>query len=306
MNIFQSLLNKAHNAGGGSVGDAEVFDNEAFDVFDSENVGECLRHPPPTPSRAMMTLPQHRSRHHQQHTARAVCNMIDDPIPRPAIETNNHWGKMLALPIPTVRLVDVNIRREPCYMGINPITLMGETALLPGSWGDGKELMSTMAWSEPRGQLREQESATSRTAAETQKLVQQDPGCVVIDMNELRMQYAQAILDGDIFEESGREDTPLQMAMPSQREVADANNNNNENDWVDVSDDEEGAICGEGSSHRREDSGYSSGETERISNTTRADSPVAHRRKTVRFDEEAIEKPQGELGALKFAKGMVH
>jgi hypothetical protein len=37
-------------------------------------------------------------------------------------------------------------------MGMNLITLIGETSLLPGSWGEEKEYVNVMSGDEPRRQ----------------------------------------------------------------------------------------------------------------------------------------------------------
>jgi hypothetical protein len=133
-----------------------------------------------------------------------------DQIPRPPQEIGIHTNKMLALPIPTIRPVDINLHREPGYMGINPVTLIGQTGLLPGIWGEGKEFVNTLAWHKPAGQQQQQEFARSQRDAKLRENSQGRQGAVVADLKELRMHYAQAVLDRDAFEESSAESSVIQ------------------------------------------------------------------------------------------------
>ncbi len=305
MNFFQRLLDRSyHNSGGEPVEDLQMLDDE--------NVDEYLELPAQTPPLIITTPPQHRCRQRRSNRASADSNMIDDPIPRPAIDINNHSGKMLALPIPSVRPVDINTRREPGCMGINPITLMGETGLLPGSWGDGMEFVNPMAWHQPRRQPQKPEPVTPRADAEKWQHSQQKPCPAVIDFDELQLQYAQAILDGHVFEDSSVEGTLLQVTMQSRAESLpseyceggdeEKEEHDDEADWVNISD-EENAVDGQkASNHKREDSGYSSGEAYSTRKTARVRVPVVPRRKKVRFDDEAIEKEQREWRVFKSTK----
>ena len=221
---------------------------------------------------------------------------MDDPIPRPVTGINTQPGKMLALPIPSVRPMDINEFREPGYMGINPITLMGETGLLPGSWGQGKEFVKAMPWPEPRERTGEKQLATGRNGASRQQLRQEKSDAVTIDMRELRTQYAKAVLDGDTCEESSTQSRCLPFAMrstakPPTPEICHAGGD--ETDWVDVSDgeDDEDTIDGQKESgHKRDDSGYSSGDIDQTLTTDRTRPPVVPQRKNVCFDERPVEK----------------
>jgi hypothetical protein len=125
----------------------------------------------------------------------------------------------------------------------------------------------------------------------------------VIDLRELRMQYAQAVLDGDVLEESSVESTPSTFVVCSLPETlqpecsAAAAAGDAGEEWVDVTgeeeeEEEEEAVDGQKKpGHKQEDSGYSSGDDASTLKIARlAKWSVVRRRKEVRFDEEAIEK----------------
>ena len=118
-------------------------------------------------------------------------------------------------------------------------------------------------------------------------MIQQKADQVIDDMNELRMQYAQAILDEGACVDSSSKGSYLTIVMQSRKETwakecdgvggveveADDHNDDNDNDndsdrddwedWEDVSEDEEDDFDSEnGSGHKKGDSGYSSGKAE--------------------------------------------
>jgi hypothetical protein len=244
--------------------------------------------------------------------------MHADPIPRLQIQIDSHPEKMLAHPTPSVRPTDINRYREPGYMAINPITLVGETGLLPGSWGQGKEFVNVMAGYEPRKRPGVREPLTYRNDTRMQ---QQKADPVIVDMNELRLQYAQAILNGGACAESSSKGSYLTIAMQSRKdtwakgcdgvggiqveeerreEEDDDDNNDNDNDddtadWEDVSEDKEVEIDSENGSDHKRDSGYSSGKVESASETSRAGMPVVPLGRKVHFDAETTDKERRGL-----------
>lgn len=234
---------------------------------------------------------QRQSRQDSGTRERARSQTISDDIPRPAGLSDTHSGKMLALPIPTVRPVDVNWQREPGYLGINPITLRGETGLLPGSWGEGKEFLNAMTWREPLRRLPGQKRAGCRINGKMQQLPQQISDHIVSDMSELRTQYAKAVLDGHACEESRLEGTRLPAVIQSRSDTLPAQQPEAHNDaakWEDVPDDAEDTPDRHSeSAHNGQDSGYCSGETNSTLRTPRENRQDVL---MVRFDKGAIEK----------------
>ena len=262
----------------------------------SEGLSRNIKAPPQTPPLAIVTPARHQSRHGACTTThRAQSEKISDHINRPARVTHANSEKMLAFPIPTVRSVDLNSHREPGYMGINPITLRGETGMLPGSWGQGKEFSNSMAWLEPRRQPLRQACAARQLNEKMQQQPQQVSDRTVTNMDELRMQYAQAVLDGDACDESEMEDTSSPAAIQNPMEAWPAEKGDTEADgdeWEDIPDDEEDAAEEHNEpGHKRDDSGYFSGETDSTTRTCQAKPPVLVR-KMVRFNEQAIEEQQ--------------
>jgi hypothetical protein len=252
----------------------------------------------------IITPLQHETRyesssyHRGRYAWRGDADLADDPILRPAAPKPDHKGRMLALPIPSVRPADINIEREVGYMGMNPITLRGETGLLPGRWGDRNELKRSGSVVQPRRYSSEQELVSQQHIAEAVGRIAGRSEEVVIDLEELRRGYTQAVQDGAVFEDSSVESLPFAILTPppripmvDRREVEQEA----EDDWVDEPSEKSSARdTQEGSKHKREDSGYSS---------SHSASPAAgimyirgqrKRRKMVRFDEEAIQKQQNE------------
>jgi hypothetical protein len=256
-----------------------------------------------------MTPPQHWSWQRQrQHLSQAIAKTPDDGIPRPATDIKTYPGKMLALPIPSIRPVDVNAKREAGYMGINPITLTGETGLLPGAWGEGKEFVNSMAWHRSNKRALQYQHRQPPLSA-SQKLLQQKYDEMMISVEKMSLQYAQAILNGDVFEESSVDvDSPhcsliteslLSASLPPESGACDED----KRDWVDVSDDEKSVVDGKTEAcHKREDSGYSSAEASYRKTLAQGKWPVAKWRKTVRFDEETVEKQGEETKAGKLRR----
>lgn len=285
MSIFRNFLSKSGNNMRGSP-------LEGFRLVEHEDAGDDVDFLAQTPPLDIVTPSHHRIRQRPQHTERTQLSMLDVPIPRPVIEPNSHFGKMLALPIPSVRPVDINTHREASYMGINPITLMGETGLLPGSWGQGREFVNAMAWHKPRKRSGGLENASAhQNGARTGQKSNRE----VVNMNGLRMQYAQAVLHGDACVESSGDGRFLAFAIRRKvgtvlGERCDASAD--EEEWVDISDDEDGTIDRpDEAGHKREDSGYSSGEAEADSAIKMARARLlVVPRKRVRFDEVAIEQ----------------
>ena len=178
-------------------------------------------------------------------------------------------------------------------MGINPITLRAETGLLPGRLGEGKEFANAMSWLRPKKRC----SQYQHNPSTSQSLRQHQFDGAVVYTNEMHLQLAQAILNGDVTEESPvkADSTPqsliaqslLVASLPQQLGTSDEH----EEDWVDMSDDEESVVEEKmKSSHKREDSGYSSAEASYREKIAKGQRPVAKRGKTVRFEEEAIKK----------------
>ncbi|ERF68814.1 hypothetical protein EPUS_06258 [Endocarpon pusillum Z07020] len=297
MSIFRHFLSRSGSNIRGAPMDLETLSTVVHD----EILAEYVEFPSPqTPPLGIVHPSKHQpNQHWNDDTERTQLSMHADPIPRPQMQIDSHPEKMLAHPIPSVRPTDINRYREPGYMGINPITLVGETGLLPGSWGQGKEFVNVMAGHEPRKWPGAREPLAYRydTSMQQQKA---DP--VIVDMNELRMQYAQAILDGGACAESSSKGSYLTIAMQSRKDTwakgcdgvggieveeehedddhVDDENNDNDNDddmadWEEVSGDEQDEIDSEyGSGHKRDDSGYSSGKAESASKTLRAGMPV--------------------------------
>ena len=268
--------------------------------------------PTPTPPMAIRNPLRRQKRwQRQQYTNQTtVRNPLDDPIPRPATDVTLFPGKMLALPIPSVRSIDINTQREAGYMDINPITLRGETRLLPGTWGDGKEFVDSMPWLQPKRRSSQQQQQNSVS----QQLPQRKPNGEVVDVKELRLKYAQTILDGKVVEESSLEfDSPsrslitqsllgsslvrssqLKTCLPEQHGPGDGE----EGDWVDISEDEKSAADErKGSCPKREDSGYSSSSASFTTKAVEEKAAVAKPKKTVRFDEVAVEQPKKGMKA---------
>lgn len=312
MELFRSLLPKPHH----NTCPSSFFEQD-FQVLNSEDVAAA--YPDlvlQTPPLDIVTPPQYQGRRRNNTEARADPSVAADPIPRP-ITTSNHTseGKMLALPIPTVRPVDINERREAGCMGINPITLMGEGGLLlPGGWGDKKEFQRAMVWHKPLRQ-REMEAARCGDSGGMWPLQQQrrsDSKPVVVDWKELQLQYSQAILDGGICVDSA-ESASLPFVLqgragilPLEQDTAEGGGDDDDGDeWVDVAecdgDDEDGTDRKKESGHKREDSGYSSSRHDGSSTLKSAPTvrPVMPQRKTVRFDDETIEKQREESKAWK-------
>lgn len=161
-----------------------------------------------TPPVSITTSPQHGSSQLSQHTERPDFDMIDNNIPLSVPSINKHSEKMIALPVPSVRPVEINTHREAGYMGMNPITLIGETGLLPGSWGEGKEYVNVMSGDEKRRQTEEQKPVKGQVDARTRQLHRRRGDAAIIDMHELHMQYAQAVLNGTALEESSAKTSP--------------------------------------------------------------------------------------------------
>lgn len=256
--------------------------------------------PPETPPMEVARSSRRRSRRRPQHTDRTHSLTLEDDIPRPANDANVHSsGKMLAFPIPSVRPVDINVRREAGYMGINPITLTGEMGLLlPGSWGDGKEFVNVMPGKEAKWQRLTQQQSSISGAAGQQQLQEDSRERVVMDMDELRMQYTQAVVEGDALEESMLDSPPVSLCIQRQRSIAESKTceaDHREEDWVDISD-EEAIKQQNNAGHRRDDSGYcSSGGTDSVGGLAAPEKRnVVQKVKKVRFDEEAIEKQRKE------------
>lgn len=285
-------------------------------VVHDEILGEHIEFASPQapPSSIVHPAKHQPNQHRNNDTQRTQLSMHADLIPRPQMQIDSHPEKMLAHPIPSVRPTDINIYREPGYMAINPITLVGETSLLPGSWGQGKEFVNVMAGYELRKRPGVREPLTYRDDARIQ---QQKADPAILDMNELRMQYAQAILDGGACAESSSRGSYLTIAMQSRKGIwargcdgvggieveeeqedddnRDDNNNNNDNDddmadWEDFSEDEEDEIDSENGSGHKRDSGYSSGKAESALKTSPAGMPGMPLGRKVYFNEETIDK----------------
>lgn len=156
--------------------------------------------------------------------------MIDNNIPLSVPSINKHSEKMLALPFPSVRPVDINTHREAGYMGMNPITLIGETGLLPGSWGEGKEYVNVMSGDETRRQTEEQKPVKGQVDARTRQLHQRKGDAAIIDMHELHMQYAQAVLNGTALEESNANTSPPLVIRQSRAVIRAAKSCNFDDD----------------------------------------------------------------------------
>lgn len=291
-----------------SVYKSEEQSPRSFDLLDTESWNESLDPLPRTrtqtqtqtesqsPPVDIMTPPQHRSRQ-QEHINQPIFNSADNDIPRPAQEASRFSAKMLALPTLSIRPFDINTQREAGHMGINPITLRGEMGLLPGRLGEGKEFANAMSWLTPI----ERSSHCQQTPSMRPQLPQYESNGAIIDMKELHLQYAQAILNGDVIVESFVDaDSPphsliaqslLAASLPQKCSTHDGH----EEDWVDMSDEEESAVEEKsGSGHKREDSGYSSAEASYRKKIAQGKRPDAKRRKTVRFDDEATEEQKEE------------
>lgn len=278
MDVFRSFISRSgQNIRGASPQTIQMLNG-------TEEFGEPVEPSTQSPPLEVAASLRDHSRQRPKPPQRAHSSTMNE-IPRPRQEIHAHFGKMLALPLHSVRPVDLNDHRKPGYTGINPVTLKGETGLLPGSWGQGKELSSTMAF--------------CREARERQH----KPDTAALHLYELRMQYAQAILDGDTFEESSMEHSAPIFTIPSQAEsLPQENPIIDDEEWVDISDDdvEDTADRKKEQNHKREDSGYSTGDTtETLENTRAIKRPMVLRRKKVRFDQEAVEKQQEEWRTSK-------
>ncbi|KAF7511051.1 hypothetical protein GJ744_005597 [Endocarpon pusillum] len=188
MSIFQHFLSRS----GSNIKRTPMDLKTLSTVVDDKILDEYVEFP--SPQMPPLSI-EHPSKHQQnQHRnndiERTQHSMHADPILRPQMQIDSHPEKILAHPIPSVLPTDINRYREPGYMGINPITLVAETGLLPGSWGQGKEFVNVMAGHEPRKWSGVREPLAYRNEARMQ---QQKADPVVVDMDELRMQYAQAI-----------------------------------------------------------------------------------------------------------------
>jgi hypothetical protein len=253
MNVIRSFISK----GGDDINEVSP---QTRHMLDGQEFDEHVEVPSQTTPLDTVAPSQLQRIQRLQSNARTSLSTAMKGIPQPLIPIYNRSGKMLALPITTVRSVDLNEQREPGYMGINPITLMGEAGLLPGSWGAKKEYVTAMVWQKPPKQPREQEPAWYRTDPERYEAPQREPDEAVIDLHELRMQHAQAVLDGDACEESSVESNPLAFATRSlpktiHSEHGAAAAGDDEEDWSDVTDEEQQAVDGQNKpGRRREDS----------------------------------------------------
>ncbi len=299
-----SLLRGRLNGSGSNIKGSPIDLETLSTLVDHDNFGERVELPAPqTPPLDITSPSQHRrmqpqQQNHEEERMRVSINA--DPIPQPTmLQVNTDPGKMLAHPIPSLRPTDINRHRESGYMGINPVTLVGETGLLPGSWGQGKEFVDVMARHEPRKWPAGKDPVAYRNDARMQ--LQNKVDQVIVDTNELRTQYARAILDGGACVESSSNGSYLTMAMQSGKEtwakecngVGDDFGGGEEvgDEWLDISEDEEdtGGVENE-SGHKRDDSGYASGKPESRSRKSPAAVPVMCRGKRVRFGEEASDK----------------
>lgn len=265
-------------------------------MLESEGFSRNIKALPQTPPLATAAHSRHQSRHSSCTTnQQSQSRQRSDHIDQPATVVHANSKKMLALPIPIVRAVDLNTYREPGYMGINPITLRGETGMLPGSWGDGKEFVNSMPWLEPRRQPQRQVCAAHRIKERMLPPPQQVLDRTVMNMDELRTQYAQAVLDGHACAASEMEESAGPAAIQNPKVTCPAEKGDTEADgyeWEDVTDDEEVAIEGHSEpKQKRDDSGYFSGETESTPSPSQP-KPTLLRRKMVRFREGVIEEQQ--------------
>ena len=131
MSIFQHPVTKSGSNIKGAPMDLETLSTPVDDEIPDEYVELPS---PQTPPLDIVPPPQHQTRQRQNNNAeRTQLSINNGPLPCPMIQVNTEPEKMLAHPIPSVRPIDINRYREPGHMGINPITLVGETGLLPGS-----------------------------------------------------------------------------------------------------------------------------------------------------------------------------
>lgn len=250
----------------------------------------------PTPPMVVKTPSWHRR---PQHVNRTHSNSSkDDDIPRPAkdVDVSISSGKMLALPIPSVRPVDINVRREAGYMGMNPITLTGETGmLLPGTWGKGKEFVNVMPWK--GGQRMTRQSTTSVVDAQlsSEQITKESE---VVDIKELRGQYSRAVVKGNVCEGSTFDSPPLSLYIQPRGTISESKRceeDHSEEDWEDISENEGAVNQQKNVSQRREGPGYcSSGGVDLTGAvvTLRKPAILFNVKKQVRFDEEAVGKQQ--------------
>jgi hypothetical protein len=302
MNVIRSFIRK-----GGD--DIEEVSPQTRHMLDGQKFEEHVEVLSQTPSLDTVAPSQLQGTQRLQTTARTSFSTAMKGTPRPLIQIYNHSGKMLALPITTVRSVDLNEQREPGYMGINPITLMGEAGLLPGSWGARKEYVAATVWQKPPKQPREQEPAWYRTDPGRYEAPQRKPDEAVIDLHELRIQHAQAVLDGDAVEESSVESNRSTFATRSlpktlHSEYGAAAAAGYYEDWADVTDEEEQAVDGQKKpGRRREDSKYSSGDDASTLKTSRpAKWPVVRRRQEACSRRRSGQKQQEEWRACKSSR----
>jgi hypothetical protein len=138
MEVFRCFICKSSH-------DIKEVSPQTRQMLDGQDFDEYVEFPPQTPPLDILARSQLQRTQRLQNNARTPSSTAMKGIPRPQVAIYNHSRKMLALPIQTVSSVDLNEQREPGYMSINPITLMGEAGLLPGSWGAKKEYVTAMA-----------------------------------------------------------------------------------------------------------------------------------------------------------------
>jgi hypothetical protein len=178
--------------------------------------------------------------------------------------------KMLALPIPIIRPADINSCREPGHTGINPVTLAGTTALLPGALGQGKECVNSMPFYRLPSRPQPGRDGTRRITSALGRSRQQSSADLVSSVTELRMQYAQNMLNkggeknmaGNACHES-RQLPRFSVAAPRESHGDEAGAAGDEDQWVDTSDEENLDKknlfeCRTEAEHKAKDSGYSS------------------------------------------------
>lgn len=240
-------------------------------------IEEHLDHQPQTPPVPIAPEPRHPRKRRTEQTPPVPFNPFDDhDIPRPAKRATGDPNMMLALAVPIVRPVDVNVYRKPGHMGINPTTLTGLTGPLPGAFGEGKEYTNSMPCHRPQNRPEPREPKTRQIDATVERVRQQSSEDLMFGMTKFRMQYLQAVLDGDAIDDSSV-DTNHERAdlsrfpEPAPQETAqNAAGDDGDADWVDTSDDEDASERETEPEIIRKDSGYASGDALSISNKERA------------------------------------